>query len=383
MLKDYGPAKLLAAVALVFSTSTNAVEYKVVDLGLNSSLIQINNLGQVIGSESSYCCSSYYFWSASTGKLSAPGPVKALDNNGLVLAYHYTGYLLWSPAAGTTVKLTNDTTTTISALNDVGGYAGSVPHGSVNDAAAWISGSPLSGASPMVVLPAVASYSSPGNQAVAINNSGAFVSNVFVGGHADWRDDEFHPVLWTSASGATDLGPLGSVDGNTLAVAMNDAGAVVGYGKQTGTARTRSFIWTQSGGMQDLGSPYAPSAESWRDFDQEIRAFDVNSSGSIVGYSRQSYMSSPDAFFWSASTGNVKIDSLLAEPSKLEGWHISSANSINDNGWIVGSGVIEGQVHGIMLVPVPEPTTWALLLLGGVIVMIRVSRNPRSSARTT
>jgi len=52
---------------------------------------------------------------------------------------------------------------------------------------------------------------------------------------------------------------------------------------------------------------------------------------------------------------------------------LTSANAVNDLGQIVGDGMINGEQHGFLLTPVPEPETWALLLLGLTLAAARVA----------
>lgn len=365
-------ATAIVGFSLGLAATASAAGYKVIDLGAvpgasGSTAFEVNNLGQVIGYNRTYGSESYFFWSSSTGLINytGHGTLTALNNNGQVLLNDYPNYALWSPLSGSTVAITSGNGPIIKALNDVGGFAGSVGAGP----AAWIGGTPLSGTSPTVIRPAGA-YMSPANQAVAINNAGAFVGNIFLGGHADWRDDKFHPFIWTAGQGFQDLGTLASVDGDTTATEMNEAGAVVGYGSQIGTSRVRSFLWTSNAGMQDLGTPYAPTGMSWLDDRASIKALDVNNAGTVIGFSQLTYTSAPDAFLWSAATGNIMLDSLLTDDAKQAGWHISYAASINERGWIAGSAVVGGVSHAVLLVPVPvpEPATWAYMLTGGIAI---------------
>jgi len=55
---------------------------------------------------------------------------------------------------------------------------------------------------------------------------------------------------------------------------------------------------------------------------------------------------------------------------------------INDSGQIVGTGVLNGEKHGYLLTPIPEPATFAgLLTLAAVMATVgirRVARGHRS-----
>ena len=85
----------------------------------------------------------------------------------------------------------------------------------------------------------------------------------------------------------------------------------------------------------------------------------INDGGQMVG-------SSPlDAILW--TDGNViDLNRFLDDRLVNQGWNLTKATDINDNGWIVGTAV-NNQTnvnHAFLLTPVPEPETYAMLLAG-------------------
>jgi uncharacterized membrane protein len=92
------------------------------------------------------------------------------------------------------------------------------------------------------------------------------------------RKSATHAVLWDGSS-VIDLGSLGG-DYWRTPMAVNNAGVVVGFTNPPGGDldgdSLRAFVWTRSGGMQDLGR-FAG--------DQFSEALGVNDSGQIGGVS--------------------------------------------------------------------------------------------------
>jgi probable HAF family extracellular repeat protein len=70
--------------------------------------------------------------------------------------------------------------------------------------------------------------------AAAVNNRGQVVGDTF-------PDNIPHPSSWTQTGGIVDLGTLGGTHAH--AVALNDRGAVVGYGSTVGNAEQHAVLW--------------------------------------------------------------------------------------------------------------------------------------------
>lgn len=121
------------------------------------------------------------------------------------------------------------------------------------------------------------------------------------------------------AAGATgrDLGTLGGP--NSQATGVNDNGQVVGWSVDA-AGNDRAFIWTDAGGMQDLG---VGTAAGYR----YAMAFGINNKGQVVG---QYWAQGLRAFIWQPSVGAKS----LATPSP---WVSALAFSISDNGYVAGT----------------------------------------------
>jgi probable HAF family extracellular repeat protein len=142
-----------------------------------------------------------------------------------------------------------------------------------------------------------------------INDSGAVVGLSYTAANTQ------HAFLWTATGGMQDLTPdLSNVGGGT-AVGINSANQVAGYYFPDGSLNTVGFVWTEDGGLQDLG----PAG---------TLALAINDAGTVVGRApiATGYQ---HAFSWTQAGGLVDLGTL--------GGGESTALSINSSGWIVGT----------------------------------------------
>lgn len=259
-----------------------------------------------------------------------------------------------------------------------------------------------------------------GSYGHGINNSGQVVGNSFTAG------DKYIHAFMTGPNGVgmTDLGIL---DGNnrSAAIGINDSGQVVGGYFNSNDGPGHAFITGPNGvGMRNLGTLAGDDSSS---------PAGINNSGQVAGYSYNANGSYPDgpyhAFItgpngigmtslgamggdWSYASGINNLgqvvgvagynpyashansfiysDGVMVNLSYLDaviqaGWTGLYASAINDNGQIVGSGILNGVVQAFLLSgaddedfyrsyvpfpiplsppPVPEPSTYAMLLAG-------------------
>lgn len=140
----------------------------------------------------------------------------------------------------------------------------------------------------------------------------------------------------------------------TSVMAINNSGMVVGSGTSFFLGIAEAFVWTAQSGLTTISLANGGAQQ----------AYDVNDAGVVVG---SGYTSAGSvAFSWSASTGGVNLNDLI-DPSS--GWQLQSAQAINEAGQIAGFGMFEGSRRAFLLTPstaasVPEPASWALMLVG-------------------
>ncbi len=243
------------------------------------------------------------------------------------------------------------------------------------------------------------------------------------------------PVIWSNATGTTNLVPEaalhlnnvnyagygGSVywvsdDGNTALADFYSTDSVYNYG---------AFKWTREGGMQQLAHSGGNAVSTdgsilvgetgqvayrWTEGsgyvylgalaggDGHSEAFDLSSDGSVVvgksniGHTYEfvhqgvTYLSTnytDEAFYWTADSGMQRLfDVLVAQGvTGLSGWTLSEARGVSADGLtIVGTGVnplgqTEAFVANISPVPIP-PAVWLFGSALGLMGVLRRKQHP-------
>jgi probable HAF family extracellular repeat protein len=349
----------LLTFPLLLSASTL---YSVTDLGSlggpASQAYRINNGGQVTGWAQTSDLGTHAFLSGNNGiqMLAAPaGSVtemgNGVNNTGQVVG---TSYLtdgaratIWGGGSATTLGVESYGM----AISDVGHVVGSAAFANgQNHAFLYANGAMRD----LGTLPGHV-WSS----AYDLNEAGQVTGTSATGGGT------FHAFLWDAQTGMRDLGTLGGR--SSYGMAINSSGQVAGHASLASGA-LHAFLYT-SGRMRDLGTLGGSSSY----------AYDVNSAGDVVGYSWTA-SGAMDAFLYQNGL-MLDLNSLLLGGA---GWHVTAAYGINDAGQIVGTAEQGGISHAVRLDPhtyvasigrdfavaAPEPSTFGLLLAGGLLGLL-------------
>ncbi len=204
------------------------------------------------------------------------------------------------------------------------------------------------------------------SEAHSINNNGQIV------GWADVRVQppivglSFNACLFDpSGEGYNEgLGSLGLT--NSCAYSINDNGQIVGYANVSYgylDSRQHACLFVPGPNI-DLGTT---------GIFENSEALCINDNGQIVGnvFNKTSWVE-PDIYracLFDSTGGGANIDlNTIIDPSL--GWTLTGAYCINNNGWIVGSGINpDGDIHAFLLTP--EPSTILLLGFSGLTILRR------------
>jgi uncharacterized membrane protein len=170
--------------------------------------------------------------------------------------------------------------------------------------------------------------------AAAINNAGMVVGNYYD------RAIGYRGFVWTQSGGLQDLGNLGTPF--VTAYAINSFGEAVGRAVNPQNNTNAGFWWTSSGGMKALPS-FRP--------DEEALAFAINSSGEVVGSGFNYEKLQSFAIVWPGPTSVYDLNDLTVNSSMI----LEEAEGVNSLGVIVGIGKLKGNPaasHAFLATPV-------------------------------
>jgi probable HAF family extracellular repeat protein len=145
----------------------------------------------------------------------------------------------------------------------------------------------------------------------------------------------------------TVLGPAPSADGSNSA-AINDVGQLIGHPQRQGA---RAWVMPGRSFLYDYPTKTTTDLGSLPGYANSVAAA-INNSGQVVGAAwapRDQTEQFRRAFLYDHQTGIMTDLNTLVDPSL--GWHLSSANDINDSGQIVGCGFINDETHAFLMTP--------------------------------
>lgn len=343
---------LLAVVSLFVTTCPvqAAVQYAITDLGTlggsSSCAYAVNDRGQVTGyAYAAMPGDNVFLYSGSTMTKVGSGIGHDINDVGQIVGERTAQYTHAVFYDGTTMKDLGTLGGDLSwgyGINNSGQLVGCAQTSTHTQRAFLYDGSTMKD---------LGTLGGGSSTAWDINNSGQVV------GTSKNSDSIDRAFLYDGAS-MIDIGTLPG-DRRSIGVAINDHGQVAGHGDY------HAFLYGGST-MKDLGA--LSGGQSY--------TYALNNQGYVVGRSTIDFVGTLHAFLYDGTT-MLDLNNLIDPAS---GWTLTCASGINDSGQIVGWGGISGHTHAYLLNPVPEPSTLALLSMGGCGLLVRVLRRKTKRA---
>jgi len=378
-------ASIIVIATALAGTSRAAPQYTAVDIGTLSAQYPytavggINSFGQVAGWSTYDAQTTHaFFWRGdgktmiNLGSLGGDETLSqafALNDSSYVVGRANDQGFVWTPQTGmrgvgflpggsTSILLSiNSSDVAVGAATTVGA---SYPHPIIWDAGKGIRDLNLTIVNPPTDW-------TPGN-AMAISQNGLITG---VGS----ADPTQLPPQPNEHAYVLDAGTLTTIPDPGVYMqpeAINSSGEVVGFFEDANGHR-HAFVYTPALGTRDIGSLGSSVTGTWPAFTE---ALGVNDAGMVVG---ADYWAdgSKHGFLYTDLGGMVDLNTLV----QLNDDNIDGGDAINDSGQIA-AGVQNSRegYHELLLTPVPEPSTFALLILLIFIILLYRFALPRLAA---
>ena len=162
-----------------------------------------------------------------------------------------------------------------------------------------------------------------------------------------------HAVLWDADGTVHDLGSFGGTSNLAIAavgnaaIAINNAGTVVGTSALPGNQLNQPFIWTSSTGMQHLQLLQGDVVGAGLSINNQGEAVgaSITQGGPATGF--------PSAVLWQNGAGGTVTDlNNYIAGTAFESGHLLTAFAISDTRAIVGFALTPtGEIHGFLATP--------------------------------
>lgn len=204
----------------------------------------------------------------------------------------------------------------------------------------------------------------------AINDQGMIAGGAK--SRINWNE---HVFVYTPECGMADIDTLYGESDFSTARGISDPGQVVDWSSRFVLAEQHALVWSAQGGMQEFGHQFPPYSSEY------IYVYDINNQGQVVGATIS--FSHGHRLLWSPASGVQKLDDLVINTGRAMPWQTPPAFAINEVGQIGPSARHEGRSFAILLTPVPESSSVALLLGGLALVDLQLRRKAGASTRNT
>ena len=187
----------------------------------------------------------------------------------------------------------------------------------------------------------------------AINDAGQ------VAGLARLNDGLIRAVRWSSDGKLTILS-IGSGQTMSVARAINGRGDIAGQTSRAGV-NGEGAVWLSSKRFDLTLEPNLG----------DVATRGINDQDTVVGFA-QRFVGPPEnavavatGALWVKTGNGFSAFTLNSLVMNLGGWQTSAPQAIDNRGDIVGFGVApDGSGRAYLLTPLPEPTSWALMIVG-------------------